>query len=152
MYLREQVDAPDEVRWCASVLNWPGPVGLGPTRDEARAALEANLHAIATERRAEGKAMPRPGTGLPIEFASTTSVHEDAELLSEFILKALGFGPDDFVFFSDESTIGDFGDDERVAEIRENIQEHFGVKVEEPEPVLIVDVLERIRERRASRQ
>jgi hypothetical protein len=143
--VREQVGVPDEARWYAQVLNWPGPAGLGSTRDEARAALQANLHLISTRRREEGKAMPRPGTGLPIEFASAARVNTDPGLLAEFIVKALGFGLDDPVFISDESSIGDFGDDERVAEIKRNIREHFGVAVDEQEPVRIADVLERIR-------
>ncbi|MBK6942074.1 MAG: hypothetical protein IPH13_17990 [Planctomycetes bacterium] len=111
MAVREQAGVPDEARWCARVLNWPGPVGLGPTKVDAYAALETNLCAIATKRRAEGKPMPRPGTGLPIEFASTMRVDADPGLLTEFITKALGFGPDDPVFISDESSICDFGDD-----------------------------------------
>jgi hypothetical protein len=147
MTVREQVGVPDEARWCARVLNWPGPVGLGPTEQQALAALEANLHAIATKRQAEGKPMPRPGTGLPIQFASTAKVSADLALLSEFTMKALGFRPDDPVFISDESSICDFGDDERVVEIRANIREHFGVTVDQPEPVRIADVLEAIRRR-----
>lgn len=147
MYVREQVGVPDEARWCARVLNWPGPVGLGATIQEARAALETNLHAIEAKRRADGKPMPRPGTGLPIEFASTARVSADPALLDEFICKALGFTPGDPVFISDESSICDFGDDERVSEIRANIREHFGVAVDQPEPVRIADLLERIRRR-----
>lgn len=142
---REQVEAPEEARWSALVLNWPGPVELGSTEQQARADLAANLRAIAARRRAEGKAMPRPGTGLPIEFASTARVEADRALFNEFITKALGFGPDDPVFISDESSICDFGDDKRVHEIRANIQEHFGVALDRPEPVRIADILEAIR-------
>jgi hypothetical protein len=126
-------------------LNWPGPVGLRPTKQQAHAALEAQLRAIATTRQAEAKRMPRPGTGLPIEFASTPRVEVDPALLTEFITKALGFGPNDPVFISDESSICDFGGDERVVEIRANIREHFGVTVDQPEPVRIADVLDAIR-------
>lgn len=147
MQIREQGGVPDDSRWCARVLNWPGPVGLGPTRESARAALEENLRTIASRRRAEGMEMPRPGTGLPIEFASSARVNADPELLSEFIVKALGFRPSDPVFISDESSISDFGGDERVAEIRRNIQQHFDVTVDEPEPVRIADVLDLIRVR-----
>ena len=147
MHVREQVGVPAEARWCARVLNWPGPLGLGPTREAALAALEANLNTIATKRRADGKPMPRPGTGLPIQFASTARVTADPALLTEFITKALGFKPSDPVFISDESSIGDFGENERVSEIRSNIREHFGVTVDQPEPVRIADVLERIRGR-----
>lgn len=148
MHMREQVGVPDDARWCAVVLNWPGPVGLGPTRNAARAALAANLHAISTRRAAEGKTMPRPGTGLPIEFASTARVDTDPELLDEFIVKVLGFRTDDPVFISDESSIDDFGDTERVAAIRDNIREHFGLAIYEEEPVCIADVLEQIRRTR----
>jgi len=91
--------------------------------------------------------MPRPGTGLPIEFASTVRVDANPALLTEFITKALGFRPDDPVFISDDSSICDFGDDERVLEIRAKIREHFGVTVDQPEPVRIADVLEAIRGR-----
>jgi hypothetical protein len=143
--VRVQVEAPEEARWCAHVLNWPGPVGLGSTKQQARAALETSLRAIAASRLTEGKSMPRPGTRLPIEFASTARVEGDPALLSEFITKALGFGPDDPVFISDESSICDFGDDERVQEIRANIREHFDLAVDRPEPVRIADVLEAIR-------
>jgi hypothetical protein len=145
--VREQVEMPDEQRWHARVLNWPAPIGLGPTKQQARAALEADLHAIATKRQAEGKLMPRPGTRVPVQFASTARVGVDPALLIEFITKALGFGPDDPVFISDLSTISHFGDDERVREIRANIREHFGVTVDQEEPVLIADVLEAIRRR-----
>lgn len=142
--VREQVGVPFTSRWCAQVLNWPGPIGLGSTSDEARAALTASLHAIAEQSRESGKAMPRPGTGLPIEFASTTRVSADPNLLEDFIVNALGFGPDDPVFISDESSIGDFGDDQRVVEIRDKIREHFGVVVDECGPARIADILERI--------
>ncbi|NLG28833.1 MAG: hypothetical protein GX557_13045 [Chloroflexi bacterium] len=148
IYVRQQAHVPDELRWCACVLNWAGPVGLGSTEQGARTALLAELHAVAARRREEGKPMPRPGTRVPILFASTTRVKADPALLNEFIGKALGFGPGAFVFISDESTICDFGDDERVAEIRATIRDRFGVAVDEPEPVRIADVLEKIRRKR----
>ena len=145
--VREQFGVPPNSRWSARVLNWPGLIGLGSTSDEARAALAANLQSIADRRRESGQAMPRPGTGLPIEFASTARVSADPELLTDFVVNALGFGREDPVFVSDESSIGDFGDAERVAEIRDRIREHFGVAVDEPASALIADVLERIRAR-----
>ena len=92
--------------------------------------------------------IPRLGTGLPIEAASTARVEADPALLSEFIIKALGFGADDPVFISDESCLYDFGDEEVVEGIRANIQEHFGLTLEQPEPVVIADVLKAVRQRR----
>jgi len=92
--------------------------------------------------------MPRPGTGLPIEFSSSARIEADPALLSEFIIKVLGFGADDPVFISDESCLCDFGDEEVIDGIRANIQEHFGLTMDQPEPVVIADVLEAIRKRR----
>lgn len=92
-----------------------------------------------------GRHTPRPGTGQSIEFASTTRVNADPGLLDDFIVHVLGFGPGDPVFISDESCICDFGDDSRIAEIRERISKHYGFLITQPEPVLIADVLDRVR-------
>lgn len=144
--IRKQEGVPPEARWCAYVLNWLGPVGLGTTKDEARTALLKNLQEIAFKRLQDGKSMPRPGTGLPIEFTSTDRVLTDPALLEDFIINVLGFAPSDPIFISDESSISDFGDDDRTTEIRRQIEEYYGILITEPEPVLIADVLDRVRE------
>jgi predicted RNase H-like HicB family nuclease len=126
VYVRQQASVPDDSRWCAQVLNWPGPIGLGATEQRARAELFANLQATAAELREDGKPVPRPGTHVPIQSASTVRVRANPALLDESIRKALGFRPGYVVFISDESEICDFGN-EYVCEIRANIQEHFGV-------------------------
>jgi hypothetical protein len=100
---------------------------------------------IGTQRLQDGKPMPRPGTGLPIEFASTARVQADPALLEDFIVHVLGFGPDDPVFVSDESSISDFGDEDRISEIRRRVEERYGVVLTDPEPVLIADVFDRVR-------
>ncbi len=146
--IRKQEGVPLEARWYARVLNWPGPGGLGTTKDEARTALLKNLREIALKRLQDGKSMPRPGTGLPIEFASTARVLKDPALLEDFIIHILGFAPSDPVFISDESSISDFGNDDRITQIRRQIEEYYGILVTEPEPVLIADVLDRVRERK----
>jgi hypothetical protein len=143
--IHTQDDVPSEAKWYARVLNWPGPTGLGKTKEEAHIALLNNLREIAQRRHQEGKSMPRPGTGLPIEFASTTRVMNDPDLLEDFIIHILGFSLNDPLFISDESTINDFGDDERIIEIRQKIELRYGYHLEELEPVLIADVLDRVR-------
>jgi hypothetical protein len=143
--VRAQEGAPPEARWFARVLNWPGPVGLGTTKGEARTALLANVREIGTKRLHDGKPMPRPGTGLPIEFASTARVQADPALLEDFIVHVLGFGPNDPVFVSDESSISDFGEEDRIGEIRQRVEERYGIDITDPEPVLIADVFDRVR-------
>jgi hypothetical protein len=145
--IRTQDGVPPEAKWCARVLNWPGSIGLGPTKTEARAALLKRLREIAVKRQQEEKSMPRPGTGLPLEFASTTRVSREPALLEDFIMHVLGFTHRDPVFISDESSISDFGDDDRITEIRNKIEEHYGISITESEPVFIADVLERVREK-----
>ena len=86
---RKQDGVPAESTWFAYVLNWPGPCGLGATEAQAREALLKNLRQIAAVRWSNGQQMPRPGTGLPIEFASAERVNRDPALLDEFIVNAL---------------------------------------------------------------
>lgn len=145
--IRTQDGVPPEAKWCARVLNWPVLTGLGSTKNEAHTALLKSLREIALKRCQEGKSMPRPGTGLPLEFASTTRVLSEPALLEDFIIHVLGFTQSDPVFISDESSIGDFGDDDRITEIRRKIEEYYGIVISEPEPVFIADVLDRVREK-----
>ena len=145
--LRLQKDVPPEAAWAARVPTWPGPIGFGATKSEARTALLKNLRDIAMARRKNGMSMPRPGTRVPIEFASTARVQSVPDLLEDFTVHVLGFGPADPVFISDASSVSDFGDENCVAEIRQRIKDRYGVVVTEPEPVLIADVLDRIRAR-----
>lgn len=90
---RRQCDADSKEEWRVAILHWPGPVGLGSTEAEARAALSMELENIAVMRRSTGEAMPRPGTVVPVQFASTDSVAADRALLDDFIERALGFEP-----------------------------------------------------------
>jgi hypothetical protein len=145
MVIRTQDGLPPEAKWCARVLNWPGPIGLGQTKSEAQAALQERLREIAVKRKQERKSMPRPGTRLPLEFASTTRVLSDLALLEDFITHVLGFTHSDPVFISDESSISDFGDDDRITDICKKIEEHYGISITESEPVFIADVLDRVR-------
>jgi len=134
-----------EAKWSARVLNWPGPTGLGKTEDEARSALIDSLHAISIYRLKTGQSMPRPGAKVPIEFASATRVNADTALLDDFIEQVLGFGPDEGVFISDLSSIGDFGDDDEVARIKARIEQLYGMAITESGPILVADILERVR-------
>lgn len=89
--------------------------------------------------------MPRPGAHVPIEFAPTDRVDSDPRFRDEFIAKVLGFGPEDPVFISDQSSICDFGDKDRILEIRTKIREIYGVEIAKPEPVYLADVFDWIR-------
>jgi|GEM_PF-3979474 len=142
--VRRQQGAPADASWVAQVLNWPGPCGLGASAAQARASLLAELRQIAVARASQGQAMPRPGTGLPIELASAERVERDAALLDGFIVHALGFDPADPVFISDLSALEDFGDDAELAQIRQRIRQHYGLSLAPGDSTRVVDILDRI--------
>ena len=129
--------------YCAQILNWPGPIGLGPTREEAYANLARDLEEIRKHR--EG--MPRPGSHVPIEFAPAERVNSDEALLCDFIERVLGFRRSDPVFISDLSSLGDFGDEEKVAELVRRIKDVYGVEVGDLADGNIAAILERIRKK-----
>ena len=57
---RNAVDDPS-MAWTAQILNWHGPVGLGPTAEAAVEHLRANFAEIVQARRKVGDPMP-PGS------------------------------------------------------------------------------------------
>lgn len=142
--VRAQTGVDPESAWFARVLNWPGPTGLGATEMEARAALVANLAEIQKTRKNIGQPMPRPGSRVPIEFASSSRVEARPELLDDFIVNVLGFSLGDPVFISDMSSLEDFGDSEEILRIRNRVQEHYGIATEEQGPNFIADILEKV--------
>ena len=126
--------------WLAQILNWAGPTGLGPTKEQAVAHLNETLENIRKNRRR----MPRPGTEVPIEFASSTRVDSNPQLRDQFIKEVLGFDPDGMIFISDVTSLDHFGDQERVADLRNKVLETFGVSISDLKEPLVCDILERI--------
>jgi hypothetical protein len=63
------------IPWSAQIINWWQMDGLGDTKEAAFADLRAKLQTLKNE----GNSLPRLGTGLPIEFATTerVSLHWD---------------------------------------------------------------------------
>ena len=125
----------------AQILNWPGPSGIGPTKEQALARLEENLESIRKNR----QSMPRPGTEVPIEFASSTRVDSDLRLRDDFITNVLRRTPDSLLFISDESSLYDFGNKEEVAEFQKKILKLYQVDVSDLNDAHISDILERIK-------
>lgn len=87
--------------------------------------------------------MPRPGTEVPIEFASSTRVDSNPELRDRFIEDLLGFDPNG-VFISDETTLDHFGDETHVAELQQKILNIYGVDVSDLKAGFVCEILERI--------
>lgn len=133
--------------WLAQILNWPGPAGVGASKEDAVRKLSEALESARAYRRKSGERMPRPGSAVPLSFASTERVLADPTLHDDFIVRVLGFGPGDPVFISDQSSLGDFGDDGHVAALQKKIVDAYGVDVSDLKDGRLCDILERIRKR-----
>ena len=72
----------------ASTVKWHLS-GFGESPDEARAALAKTFADVKENRVSEGRQLPRPGTRVPLEFASTTSIDTHPELTQNFIQRVL---------------------------------------------------------------
>ena len=138
--------APDQ-QWLAQILSWPGPAGVGASKEEAVAQLTERLESIRGHRRATQEKMPRPGTHVPIQFASTTRVMQAPTVHDDFIIRVLGFAPGSPVFISDQSSLADFGDQAYVAKLQKKISDIYGVDVSDLKEGLLCDILERIQKR-----
>lgn len=143
--VRENGKSPEPgIAFCAQMLNWPGPAGLGPTKDQAVAQLKQHLEEIRKHR----DSMPRPGTHVPIQFAPTVRLAKKAELLDDFIQRVLLFTKNDPVFLSDESSLHDFGDAAKVHELATRTKDVYSIDVTDIADGTgnIADILDRIKE------
>ena len=138
--VRVQKDVPDNARYWARVLGW-NLDGLGGSEAEAllelRSAYEMRKKALS----ADGKAIPRPGTNVPIQFASEDRVGGYPEILQDFIERVLGLP---WAFISDESSLWDFGTGTDITELQGRVREVYGVDVSDVASGNIAEIVERI--------
>ncbi|HET6932324.1 MAG TPA: hypothetical protein VFI45_18495 [Candidatus Acidoferrum sp.] len=142
--IRYQAD-PDPVKasrlklipYSANVVNWPGPLGAGDTKEEALADLQKNFE----NYKANGRKLPRPGTHAPIEFAQSTRLDMHPDLKEDFVRRVLDLP---WVFLSDESSLFDFHEDETNDVLLEKIRAVYGVDVSDITSGNVADILERI--------
>jgi hypothetical protein len=131
---------PEIPKYSAQIINWWTLTGLGNTKEEALRDLQNSLENF---KRNEGY-LPRPGTRRPIEFAPTLGIDSHAETARRFIEEVLGFGPNDPVFISDQSSLYDFDGINGGLNLDEKITEVFGVEVSDIEDRNLVRIFERI--------
>lgn len=142
---RRLADEPDEAPavplYRADVVNWLGVCGTGNTPAEALADLAATLERI----RAHRETMPRPGTRVPIKFASQERIAAQAALADDFIHHVLEL---DWAWISDESSLQEFGNRETQTMYYEKIRARYGVDVSEIASGNLAEILERIAQTR----
>lgn len=113
--------------------------GGGQTETEALKNLSAKLEA----RKARGERLPRPGTGLPIEFAWTGRVDAHDRLAADFLERVLGLNSAE-CFISDESSLWDFHGEDDNALLYKRIVLLYGVDVSDIEGARLVDIFDRL--------
>ncbi len=130
------------VPWSAQIINWWQMDGLGDTKEAAFADLKAKFQA----RKEEGGSFPRPGTGLPLEFASTerVSLHED--IAQDFFKRILDMNYAE-CWISDQSSLGDFHDEESNGHLHRKVWESYRVDISDIEDGNLVKIFERIENR-----
>ena len=127
--------------WYATIINWRRMFGAGDTQEEAYDALRRRFQ----EYKREGKRLPRPGTGLPMELTSTAKVGRHEEIARDFLAQILDLDFDR-CFISDETSLWDFAMLETDESFESKIEKVYGVDVSDIEDGNLVKIFARIAE------
>ena len=113
----------------------------GNSPEEAMAELSSNFERAKAKKLEEGEHLPRPGTTVPIEYASQDRVNLNAGLAQDFIRKVLEL---EWAWISDESSLWDFHMEETNDRLNSKILEVYGVGVSDIESGNLSEIFERI--------
>jgi len=125
--------------WSAQIVHWWMMGGHGYSRAEALEKLGANF----AQRKAQATPLPRPGTSVPLSFASDDRIRRHEALAVDFFDRILGLRYDE-CFVSDESSLWDFHGEESNAHLHRRVVVTYGVDLSDLETAVIADILERI--------
>jgi hypothetical protein len=131
-------------RYIAYIVNWCLS-GIGDTRPEALADLNDNFERTKTEKATQGEPLTRPGSRVPIAFASDERISRHAGLSDDFIKRVLEL---DGAWISDESTLWDFHTDENNDAFCAKIKEIYGVDMCDISSANLSEILDRIATKR----
>jgi hypothetical protein len=146
--VRRQADAPADpdsrfktYPWSAQIDGWGVISGTGNTRDEALSQLAVNFEEQKARRASEGKLLPRPGTQVPIQFASSERIAAHGPLVDDFIHRVLELP---WAFISDGTELWHFHAKDSNDEYVSRIREIYGVDCSDLADASIADILDRI--------
>jgi len=120
----------------ARIVNWT----LSGTGNTAADALE-DLRESFKKVRENRPSMPRPGTQVPLEFASQERIAANSALADEFLLSVLGV---EGAWISDESSLWDFTTEESLDGCYARIRSLYGVDVSDIAGGNLAEIIERI--------
>ena len=126
----------------AVIVNWWVLSGTGYSREEAYANLSKNFSQQQKNRFEQNRPLPRPGSHVPLEFASQQNIHANADLLQDFIEKVLCL---EWAWISDESSLADFDSLAPVADLVSKTNQIYGVDISNIESGNISKILEHIK-------
>ena len=127
------------IPWSAQIINWWQMDGHGDTKEAALADLRTKLQAL----KDEGTRLPRPGTGLPIEFASSEQVELHWDMAEDFFKRVLEIDLQD-CWISDQSSLWDFHGEMSNQHLYEKVWETYRVDISDIEDGNLVKVFKRI--------
>jgi hypothetical protein len=130
------------IPWSAQIINWWQMDGLGDTKEAAFADLKAKLQTVKEEK----GSLPRPGTGLPIEFAPTGLVNLHWNIAEDFFQKVLEKNYDE-CWISDQSSLWDFHVEDSNQHLHEKVWQCYRVDISDIEDGNLVKIFERIENR-----
>jgi len=110
--------------WTAQVINWWQMAGHGDTKEEAL----ANLGIAFENFRISHEALPRPGTGAPLEFAPSILIERHEALARDLLHRVLDLNYDE-CFISDQSSLWNFHDGDSNDALYQRISELYGVDI-----------------------
>ena len=124
----------------AYILNWHVS-GTGETREEALQNLERSYTERKSRLLAKGESPPRPGTRIPIEFASQEKMNAHQALAEDFIRRVLHL---EWAWLSDDSCLSHFHADKDSSKYILLINEIYGVDISDIEDGELWQIFARI--------
>jgi hypothetical protein len=128
--------------WSCQIINWWQIGGFGGTKKEAYADLQKRF----AEIKSNSKSLPRPGTGAPIEFASTERVQLYDDIANDFFDRVLDMNYGDCLI-TDESSLWDFHVEESNEHLYRKIWNAYRTDVSDIDDGNLVTIFERIENR-----
>src|ERR1044072_2650564 len=125
--------------WSCQIINWWQIGGFGDTKQDAYADLEKRF----SEIKSNGKPLPRPGTGLPIEFAPTVRMQLHDDIADDFFSRVLDMNYGDCLI-TDESSLWDFHGEESNEHLHRKIWDAYRMDVSDIDDGNLVKIFERI--------
>ena len=126
------------VGWSAHIEAWLLS-GSGGSRQEALDDLRCKFE----DYKREHKTLPRPGSNVPLQFASTERLSRLGPVAQEFLRRILDLDAET-CFISDESSLYDFTFGHPVEPVIARIEAEYGITVSDVKGANIVTILERI--------